>query len=73
MGLILCIELYNFGLRQNIERSNTKNGTKGKIKQVQRANHHSANTTRILILEEAFAAENGYKSIDQAHDGNDKD
>ncbi|MFX1284688.1 MAG: hypothetical protein ACFFB5_13600 [Promethearchaeota archaeon] len=45
IGLILSIELFNFGLDQDIEGSNTKNDTKGKIEQVGGTNDHSANTT----------------------------
>ena len=49
------IKLFDFRLRQDIEGRDTKNGTKGNIEQIESANHHSADTTRILILEETLA------------------
>ncbi len=56
-------------MRQDIEGSDTKNSAKGKVEQIEGANNHSANTTRIFILEETFATDNGGKSIDKAQIG----
>ena len=34
------MELFDFGLGQDIQGSNSKNGTKGKIEEIQGGNHH---------------------------------
>ena len=70
---LLGIELFDLRLRQDIERSNGKNGAKGKIEQIESSNDHSTDPTRILILEEAFATDNGDKSIEKADQSNNKE
>jgi hypothetical protein len=51
-------------LRQDIERSETKNSAKRKIQQVESTNNHSTTTTGIIILEKAFTTENRDESIE---------
>lgn len=49
---------------ENLSGSDPKNGTKRNFKQIEGGNHHSPDTTRILILEEAFTTDNGEKRIE---------
>ena len=37
------IELFDFGLGQDIEGCDTKDGAKGKVEEVERTNHYSVN------------------------------
>ena len=58
---------------QDIQGSNSKNSAKGEVEQIEGSNHHSTNPARILILEKAFATDDGDKSVDKKHQCNNED
>ncbi len=55
---------FDFVTGQDIESSDTKNSTKGKIEEIENRDNHSPNATRALITEETLTTENGDEGID---------